>query len=333
MNTTAELVIQFALFTAASLGVSALFVTRLERVGARLGLSEAVLGLLAALGADTPEITSSITAIVHHQHDVAVGVVFGSNIFNLAALLGLAALSTGRIALHRRVVALAGLPAILVAILAFSMQHRVIGVWPVALVLFGIFIPYTVMSETPTRFFRIVHMPQSIAKVLLRALVQEERDLESVIAPQVGSAKDVYVALSSLVVVVGASVEMERLASTIGQRGHWSTFIIGGVVLAGVTSLPNAVAGIYLAYRGRGAAALSTAMHSNILNVIAGLVIPALFLGIGAATREGSLLVLWYLVITAATLVISYWRRGIGRLSGSLIIALYLFCLFNVIHR
>ena len=47
-----------ALFVAAavlSLGASTVLVVRLERVGARLGLSEALLGLVAALAADTPE--------------------------------------------------------------------------------------------------------------------------------------------------------------------------------------------------------------------------------------------------------------------------------------
>ena len=45
----------FVAATALSLSASVVLVVRLERVGARLGLSEALLGLLAALAADTPE--------------------------------------------------------------------------------------------------------------------------------------------------------------------------------------------------------------------------------------------------------------------------------------
>ena len=48
-----------------SLATSWVLVTRLERVGERLGFSEASLGMVAALAADTPEITASITAIAH----------------------------------------------------------------------------------------------------------------------------------------------------------------------------------------------------------------------------------------------------------------------------
>ena len=44
--------------------------------------------------------------------------------------------------------------------------------------------------------------------------------------------------------------------------------VIGGLVLAAVTSLPNAVAAVYLARRGSGTAVLSTALNSNALNVL-----------------------------------------------------------------
>jgi cation:H+ antiporter len=101
----------FVAAAALSLGASAVLVVRLERLGARLGLSEALLGLVAALAADTPEVTSAVTALTHGQHDVGTGVVLGSNVFNLAALIGLGALIAGGIKLHRRAAAGMARPA------------------------------------------------------------------------------------------------------------------------------------------------------------------------------------------------------------------------------
>ena len=89
-----------------SLATSWPLVSRLERVGERLGLSEALLGLVAALAADAPEVTAAITAMAGRQPRLGAGVVIGSNVFNLAALLGLGAVVAGRIGLHRRVVVL-----------------------------------------------------------------------------------------------------------------------------------------------------------------------------------------------------------------------------------
>src|SRR6476646_4470962 len=107
----------FGLGAAVSLATSYLLVTRLERIGERLGLSEALLGLLAALAADAPEITSAVTALAQHQQKVGAGVIIGSNVFNLAALLGLGALVAGRIALHRNVVLLGGAVGLWVALI------------------------------------------------------------------------------------------------------------------------------------------------------------------------------------------------------------------------
>ena len=99
-----------------SLATSWLLVTRLEMVGERFGLSEALLGVVAALAADTPEITSSISAISsQHQRARGAGVVIGSNVFNLHAP-GLGALFVaGFIAFHRRLVVLGGFVALWVA--------------------------------------------------------------------------------------------------------------------------------------------------------------------------------------------------------------------------
>ena len=71
-----------------SLGASVLLVTRLERLGARFGAPEAMLGIAAALAADSPEIATALTALARGQRDVSVGVLVGSNVFNLAAMIG-----------------------------------------------------------------------------------------------------------------------------------------------------------------------------------------------------------------------------------------------------
>src|SRR5277367_3880535 len=101
-----------------SLATSWVLVSRLERIGERLGLSEALLGIVAALAADAPEISAAVSALTSHQQNVGAGVVLGSNVFNLAALLGLGAIAAGQIRLHRRVVALGGAVAMWVAFVA-----------------------------------------------------------------------------------------------------------------------------------------------------------------------------------------------------------------------
>jgi len=80
---------------------SVVLARELDRIGERLGFSEALLGIVTAIGADRPEISSAVVAIVAGHNDTGVGVVVGSNVFNIAALLGLSAVIAGSVRIHR----------------------------------------------------------------------------------------------------------------------------------------------------------------------------------------------------------------------------------------
>jgi len=87
----------FVTSLAATLAAAGLFARRLDRLGVRLGIPEAVLGLLTALAADGPELSSGLTAMVRGERGVGVGVLVGSNVFNIAAMVGVSALLAGRV--------------------------------------------------------------------------------------------------------------------------------------------------------------------------------------------------------------------------------------------
>jgi Ca2+/Na+ antiporter len=99
--------------------------------------------------------------------------------------------------------------------------------------------------------------------------------------------------------------------------------VLGGLILAAVTSLPNAVAAVYLAVRGRGAAVLSIALNSNSLNVLFGLLLPGALVGLGAPSAQTALVAAWYTGLTAATLLIAHRQGGLRRPVGVLIVAAY----------
>jgi cation:H+ antiporter len=65
------------------------FVTGATGLAVALGLSERVVGLtIAAIGTSTPELAASIVAALRGHSSIAVGNVIGSNIFNVAFVLG-----------------------------------------------------------------------------------------------------------------------------------------------------------------------------------------------------------------------------------------------------
>jgi Ca2+/Na+ antiporter len=95
-------------------------------------------------------------------------------------------------------------------------------------------------------------------------------------------------------------------------------------VLAAVTSLPNAVGAVVLASHGRGSAVLSEAMNSNLINVVVGLFLPAIFLGLGGTSGDGTLVASWYACLTLVSLALAFSGRGLNRRGGLVIVAGYL---------
>lgn len=55
-----------------------------------MGVSDLIIGLtLVALGTSLPELAASIMSALKGEHDIALGNVIGSNMFNLLGVLGL----------------------------------------------------------------------------------------------------------------------------------------------------------------------------------------------------------------------------------------------------
>jgi cation:H+ antiporter len=287
-------------------------------------MSEALLGMVAALAADAPEITSAVTALAHGQAAVGAGVVVGSNVFNLAALLGLGAVVAGRIRLHRKVVWLSGTVALWVALVCMlavlGVCSAVVGLVLVTVVL----APYlVVLGSKPDRLARLP-LPASWTRWLITAVHEEELEIDEAVAAPRGTWRDAVVAAAMLLVVVAASTLMENAGTTLGTRFGVADIITGGLVLAIVTSLPNAVAAVYLASRGRGAAVLSTALNSNALNIAVGLLLPAAIIGLGPSTGQGVMVAGWYAGLTVVCLAFAYRDKGLTRLPGAVIIGAYL---------
>lgn len=313
----------FVLGTVVSLVTSFLLVSRLERVGEWIGLSEALLGMVAALAADAPELTAAVTAIVHHQQRVGAGVILGSNVFNLAALLGLGALVAGRIVLHRRVVLLAGAVATWIAAVSLVVVTGALTAGAGLVLAVAMLTVYLVLLGTEGRGLERLPVSRRQADWLRSAIAEEELELHEAIRPPRGRWPDVAAAAAALALVIVASVTMERAATVLGARYAVPNIVTGALVLAAVTSLPNAVAAVYLAARGRGAAALSTALNSNALNVALGLLLPATIVGFGQPSGQAIVITVWYAAMTVMVLVLAYRHRGLGRASGGLIVTAY----------
>ena len=129
----------------------------------------------------------------------------------------------------------------------------VAGVLPPAagLVLTAIMLgPYAGLLALRRSGIERLPFPGSWTAWLVSAVYEEETELSEAIRPRRGTSRDGLAAAVALVTVVAASIVMERAATVLGRRYAVADIVIGGLVLAVVTSLPNAVSAVYLARRG-----------------------------------------------------------------------------------
>jgi cation:H+ antiporter len=314
----------FVASAAVSLLASDQLVKALERLGADFAAPQVLLGLVAAIAADGPELTSAVTALLSGQHALGLGVLFGSNVFNIAALLGLGTFLADRVSFHRRVVVMEGTAAVGVALASVLVVSGALGPVPVLLLTLAFFVPYVIVAAVPTER---LPLPAQWSQWLRRALREELEETKDVYRPawRSNTSLAAITASAAVLVVIGASALLEHSASVGGSALGVPEVVLGGVVLAGVTSLPNAVAAVYLARAGKGPATLSVAMNSNTVNVVGGLALPAVVggfavagLGSGTVFAGAS-----YLAMTALALTLAYRGGGLGRGAGGLLLGAY----------
>ncbi len=72
---------------------SQLLVWGATNIAKTLGISDLVVGLtVVAIGTSLPELAASVAAVYKNEHDLAIGNVIGSNMYNLLAVMGVAGL-------------------------------------------------------------------------------------------------------------------------------------------------------------------------------------------------------------------------------------------------
>lgn len=325
MSSGAALLIFLAGLTA-SLVASEFLVRSVGRLGARLGLAAGLVGLLTALGADGPEISSAITALLKGAKDVGLGVILGSNLFNLAALLGLSGVIAGQIRFHRTLLLIDGGVALWVTLVVSGMFLVALAPLVALLLIAVVLVGYVLLLVWPPHRISALPISHHVRHRLEAAARLIHHDLERGEAHEIerdASWTPVWWLAPSVAAIVAGSYAMVNGALVLGDHWHIPRAFLGAVGLAAITSLPNAYAAARLALLGNGTAVLSLAFNSNTLNLVAGVAIPAVFIGGLTAAPGAALDIAWLLGMTLLAMLLGWLQNGISRISGVLLIIAY----------
>lgn len=233
----------------------------------KLGLTPLVVGLtVVAYGTSTPELVVSVKAALSGQPGIAVGNVVGSNIFNIAVILGIASvifpIRVNFQLLRLDVPIMVGVSLLLMAFFANGMLER----WQAAVLFAGI-VAYTVGS-------------------IIYAKKTATPDVQAEYAESVGDKKKPATLWLDLVFIIGGLgvlVAGSRFLvdGSIGVARSWgvSEAVIGLTIVAAGTSTPELAASIVAALKKEPDIAIGNIVGSNIYNIlcilgIAGLITP-----------------------------------------------------------
>lgn len=224
-----------------------------SEIALKANISNLVIGLtIVAFGTSAPELLVSINASLTGQGDIAIGNIVGSNIFNIAVILGLSAaiqpLQAKR-QLTRIDIPLLILSTILLTVLFWNGKlERLEGF----IFLVGIIL-YTVFSL----YYSRKHEKK-----------QEETNGELEKQPD-SLYKNVLYIVAGLAILIFASHLLINNAVSIAQELGVSEAVIGLTLVAAGTSLPELATSIVAALKKNPDIAIGNIVGSNLFNILA----------------------------------------------------------------
>ncbi|PAP77100.1 calcium/sodium antiporter [Rubrivirga marina] len=219
----------------------------------RLGLTPLAVGLtVVAFGTSSPELVVSLSAALQGQGDLAVGNVVGSNIFNVAFILGVAALVRPAAA-HAQVIRVdvpivIGSSLLLCALLLDGRLGALEGT--VLLAGAGAYTAYTLWAAR-------------------REAPEVQAEAGGALPDADGPLwRDLAFVVGGLVLLVAGARMLVTGAVSIAEAAGLSEAIIGLTILAAGTSLPELATSVVAALRGQSDIAIGNVVGSNIFNVL-----------------------------------------------------------------
>jgi cation:H+ antiporter len=280
-----------------------------------LRLTPAVIGLtVVAAGTSVPELAVSAIAAAKGSSDISVGNVVGSNIFNIAFIIGISALLrpliiTGNtIKLEYPVMALVTLMCVAVC------QDGSINAVDAALFL-AVYVGFT------------AYLVGLVRKQVTEAEAKEFKVEVQALTPATDQRPRTWVCIAlvtgGIVLLAGGAQATVSGAVELALLLGLTERVIGLTIIAAGTGLPEVVTSIVSSYRGRDDVAIANVIGSNLFNILGILGLSALVAPLPVDAAIVSSDNWWMLGITLLLFPLMFTGLRINRWEGALLLAAY----------
>jgi cation:H+ antiporter len=273
----------------------------------RIGVSSLVIGLtVVAFGTSMPELAVSVDASMAGNPGIAVGNVVGSNIFNIALILGIAALihpiSCNKNVIRRDVPIMISATGLM---WYFSLDRLISR--SEAIILFAILVAYTLYSYLKAR-----------------KEPQPETTDETPASESTTLATEIRLIVAGLIAMIAGSKLLLQGSVALAKAGGISDEVIGLTLIAAGTSLPELATSIVAARKGQSDIAIGNVVGSNLFNILGILGVAGMILPLKVSDHMAQLDCPLMFVISLGCLPIMRSDLKITRLEGLILIGAYL---------
>ena len=297
-------------------------------IALKLKISTLVIGMtIVSFGTSAPELLVAIKAALKDKPDIALGAVMGSNVSNIALVLGLTAI-VFPVHVNRDTIAI-DWPMMMISTLLFYflILNGVLGMWEgfALFTMLGIFTAW------------LIRRSRKKEKAKHEALLQDG-EIEEADAIQTKSklmlyAKDFgFIVLGCVGLVYGADWFLDG-ADDIALNFGISQRVIGLTLVALGTSLPELVTSLVAAFRKEVDISVGNLIGSNIFNLLSILGITSIIKEIPVNEIMLSFDVYWLLAISALILPIMLYGRKVTRLEGVFLVLFYVVYIHFVVAK
>lgn len=305
-----SLIMQVGIFVVsivALLWASDRFVESAERIGLSWGISPFIIGVtIVAFGTSLPELATSIAAVLGGEPEIVVSNVVGSNITNIALVLGLSAVLVKSIDLENN--------------LWFI---DVPFLWGSA------FLMYFLVSDGRFSIFEAVLCLAGIVLFLSYSLKDDNKPAAE--DRPSASWKDYLLLLVGAVIVSMAASWAISSITNISKILNIAPKVIALTAVALGTSLPEVAVSLSAARKGRASIAVGNALGSNVFNTFVVMGIPRFF---GDLVIPGDILSTYLPLMVAMTILLGIMsnNRQISRTEGMVLLLFYIWYLGQIIE-
>lgn len=288
----------FVISLAVLLKASDWFIDSAEQIGLSLGISPFIIGVtIVAFGTSLPELATSIAAVLSGESEIVLGTVIGSNITNIALVLGLVAFFVGQIELEYN-------------IWHIDMPY----LWGSAFML------WFVLSDLHITFFEGLLFLGGIAVFLAYSIKPGES--ESLIETKPSWRTYFLLLLGGVLVWLSSEYTVLAIRRLSAMAGVDPGIIALSAVAIG-TSLPEVIVSLTAARKGKASIAVGNVLGSNVFNTYIVVSVPSF---VGEIIIPESILEFYLPLMLVMTILFGIManNRKITRWEGAVLLLFYL---------